>query len=171
MEAKKASTAKCAGPLQYGVERPDGENTMIKTIQYLAEDDPSRVLVALDLKTAFQNVSHRAMLHSIERNDPDLAVVFSTWYTGATEHRMQYDSVCTKISAYSGVDKGCPLSTCGLSTAVDPVLQSMLANICRQHDSGAKLFAYLGDWYVWMKPQYLLQTVGLTVAATRSVNP
>ena len=35
--------------------RPDGANTMIKTIQYLAEADSSRVLVALDLKAAFQN--------------------------------------------------------------------------------------------------------------------
>ena len=29
----------CAGPLQYGVGRLDGANTMIKTIQYLTEDD------------------------------------------------------------------------------------------------------------------------------------
>ena len=57
MAAKKESVAKCAGPLQYGVGRPDGANTMIKTIQYLAEADNSRVLVALDLKAAFQNVS------------------------------------------------------------------------------------------------------------------
>ena len=42
MAAKKESVAKCAGPLQYGVG-PDGANTMIKTIQYLAEADPTRV--------------------------------------------------------------------------------------------------------------------------------
>ena len=36
-----------------------------KTIQYLAEADNSRVLVALDLKAAFQSVSRRAMLCSI----------------------------------------------------------------------------------------------------------
>ena len=62
MMSKKESVAKCAGPFQYGVGRPDGANTMIKTIQYLAEADNSRVLVALDLKAAFQNVSRRAML-------------------------------------------------------------------------------------------------------------
>ena len=75
MAGKKESVAKCAGPLQYGVGRPDGANTMIKTIQYLAEADNSRVLVALELKAAFQNVSRRAMLHSIEKSDPDLAPV------------------------------------------------------------------------------------------------
>ena len=73
MAAKKQSVAKCAGPLQYGVGRPDGANTMIKTIQHLAEADNSRVLVALDLKAAFQNVSRRAMLHSIAQTDTDLA--------------------------------------------------------------------------------------------------
>ena len=56
---------------------------MIKTIQYLADADSSRVLVALDLKAAFQNVSRRAMLYSIEQNDADLAPVFPKWYTGA----------------------------------------------------------------------------------------
>ena len=53
---------------------------MVKTIQYLAEADSSRVLVALDLKDAFQNVSRRAMVYSIEQNDLDLAAVFSKRY-------------------------------------------------------------------------------------------
>ena len=46
---------------------------MIKTIQYLAEADRTQVLVALDLKAAFRNVSRPAMLNSIEHTDPDLA--------------------------------------------------------------------------------------------------
>ena len=104
MAAKKESVAKCAGLLPYGVGRPDGANTMIKTIQYLAEADNSRVLGALDLKAAFQNVSRRAMLHNIAQADTDLAAVFSSWCTGTTEHRMHYDSAYTKITANSGVD-------------------------------------------------------------------
>ena len=71
---------------------------------------------------------------------------------------MHYDSAYTKISANSGVDQGCPLSTCGISAAIDLVLR-----ICRLHDPGAKLFAYLDDWCLWIKPQHL-------TAATRSVN-
>ena len=78
MTAKKESVAKCAGPLQCGVGRPDGANTMIKTVQYLAEADNSRVFVALDLKAAFQNVSRSAMLYSIAQTDADLAAVFSS---------------------------------------------------------------------------------------------
>ena len=144
MAAKKESVAKCAGPYQYGVGRPDGANTMIKTIQYLAEADNSRVLVALDLKAAFQNVSRRAMLYSIAQTDADLAAVFSRWYTGTTEHRMHCDSAYTKITANSGVDQGCPLSACGFSAVVDPTLHSIMAELCTLYDSGAQLFAHLG---------------------------
>ena len=63
MAAKKESVAKCAGPLQYGVGRSDGANMMIKTIQYLAEADPSRVLVALDL--VVQHRTKRAELAAV----------------------------------------------------------------------------------------------------------
>ena len=168
MAAKKDPVANCAGPLQYGVGRPDGAN-IIRTSQYVAEADSSRFLVALDVKAAFQNVSRGAMLHSIEQNDPDLAAVLSKWYIGTTEHRMHYESAHTKISANSGVDQGCP-STCGFSAAVDPVLRFVLADIRRLHDPDAKLFACLDDWYNWIKPRYLLQTFHLMVTATRSVN-
>ena len=107
-------------------------------------------------------------LFSVEQNDADLAAVFSKWYTGTTEHRMHYDSAYTKISANSGVDQGCPLSTCSFSAAIDPVPRSVLADICRQLDPSAKLFACLDDWYIWIKPQHLLQT--FVFIATRSVN-
>ena len=72
---------------------------MIKTIEFLAAADNSRVLFALDLKTAFQNVSRRAILHSIAQTDTNLAAVFSRWHKGTTEHRMHYDSAYTKITA------------------------------------------------------------------------
>ena len=140
MAAKKESVAKCAGPLQYDVGRPDGANIMVKTIRYLAEADPTPVLVALDLKVAFQNVPRRAMLHSIEQTDPDLAAVFSRWYTVSTAHRIHFESSCSKISANSGVDQGCPLSACGFAAAIDPFTS------CRLKPA-AKLFAYL-NWYL-----------------------
>ena len=91
--------------------------------------------------------------------------LFSPSGTLVTEYRMHYDSADTKISANSGVDQGCPLSTCGFSAAIDPVLPSVLADICRLHDPGAKLFAYLDDWHLWIKPQYLLQTFALELLA------
>ena len=67
------------------------------------------------------------------------------WYTGTTERKMHFESSYAKISANSGVDQGCSLSTCGFSADID-----------------AKLFANLDDWYLWIKPQCLAD------AATRS---
>ena len=83
---------------------------------------------------------------------------------------MHYDSAYTKITANSGVDQGCPLSACGFSAVVDPTLHSIMAELCTLYDSGAQLFAYLDDWYLWIKPQCLLQTIAVITAATRSVN-
>ena len=85
------------------------------------------------------------MLHSIEQSDLDLAAVSSKWYTGTTEHRMHHESAYTKVSANSGVDQGCPLLTCGFSSVIDLILRFVLADICRQLDPGAKLFAYPDD--------------------------
>ena len=103
MAAKKESVNTL--DLQYGVGRLDGANTMIKTIQYLAEADPTRVLVALNLKAAFQGVSRRAVLNSIEHTDPDLTAVFNKWHTRDTDRRMHFESSHTKITPNSGVDQ------------------------------------------------------------------
>ena len=110
------------------------------------------------------------MLYSIAQTDADLSAIFSKWYTGTTEHWMHDGSAYTQINTNSGVDQGCLLSACGFSAVVDPVLRSVLAQLCTHYDSGAKLFAYLDNWYLWIKPQYLLQTVAVITAATRSVN-
>ena len=75
--AKKPSVMAAAGPPQHGVGCQDGANKMIKSIQYFAEADQSHILVALDLKAAFQKVSRRRMPHSLGQHDPDLATVFS----------------------------------------------------------------------------------------------
>ena len=103
MAAKKESVN--ALDLQYGVGRLDGANTMIKTIQYLTEVGPTRVLVALNLKAAFQNVSRRAVLNSTEHTDPDLAAVFNKWHTRDTDRRMYFQSSHTKITPNSVVDQ------------------------------------------------------------------
>ena len=90
--------------------------------------------------------------------------------TGTTEHRMHYDSAYTKISADSGRDQGCPQSACGFSAVVDTELRSVMAQLCTHYDTGAKLFANLDDWCLWIKPQHLLQTIAAITTATRSVN-
>ena len=100
---------------------------MIKSIQYFAEADQSRVLVALDLKAAFQNVSRRSMLRSLGNHDPELATVFSRWYTGSTTHRMHHGGAYAHVQASSGIDQACPLSPCGFAAAVDPISRYILS--------------------------------------------
>ena len=107
------------------------------------------------------------MPNSIEHTDPDLAAVFSKWYTGDAEHRMHFEASYTKITDNSGVDQGSPLSTCGFSAATKPVLRFVLADLCRLLDDGAKLFAYLDDWYLWIKQQCLNDALVPIAAATR----
>ena len=161
--AKEESVVMCAGPLQRGVGCPRGANKMVKTITYFAEADPSRVFFALDLKAAFQIVSRRAMLHNIEQPDPDLAAVFSRWYTVSTKHRMHFEHSYAKISANSGVHQGCPLSACGFAAAIDLVARFVLAELRRLLHEGAKLLL-TSTTLVHLDP------VLLSTAATRSTN-
>ena len=148
----------------------DGANKMIKSIQYFAEADTTRVLVALDLKAAFQNVSRRAMMFSLGQHDPELATVFSRWYTGSTTHRMHYDGSYAHIQANNGIDQGCPLSPCGFAAAIEPISRAILAETRSKLDDGAKLWAYLDDWYIWIKPQHITEAIGLISTATRTIN-
>ena len=165
--AKTPSVIAAAGPLQHGVGCQDGANKMIKSIQYFAEADEDRVWVALDMKAAFQNVSRRSMLLSLGQYDPDLATVFSQWYTGATTHRMDHDGSYAHIHASSGIDQGCPLSPCGFAAAVAPISRYILSETQRTLDSGARLRAYLDDWYIWIKPKHIPATIDLSSNATK----
>ena len=137
--SKKPSVMAATGMLQHGVGCQDGANKMIKSKQYFDEADTTRVLVALDLKVAFQNVSRRAVMFSLGQHDPELATVCSRWYTGSTTHRMHYDVSYAHIHANSGIDQGCPLSPCGFAAAVAPISRYILSETQRALDSGAKL--------------------------------
>ena len=125
--AKKPSVMAAAGALQHGVGCQDGANKMIKSTRYLVEADTDQVLVALDLKAAFQNISRRAMLFHLGQHDHELATVYSPWYTGSTTRRMYYDGSYAHIQDNSGIDQGCPLSPCGFAAAIEPISRAILA--------------------------------------------
>ena len=110
------------------------------------------------------------MLHSLEQRDPDLATVFSRWYTGTTTHRMHYDGSYAHIQDSSGIDQGCPLSPCGFAAAVDPISRYILTQTQLTLDSGAKLWAYLNDWYIWIKPQHIPAAIKPITNATLTIN-
>ena len=75
LKTRTSTIQKAVGPHQYGVSTKDGANVMIKKIQVAAEMDTQRVLVALDIKAAFQNISRKAMINAIAAHDHQLACV------------------------------------------------------------------------------------------------
>ena len=54
-------------------------------------------------------------------------------------------------------------TTCGFAAAVNHILLFILSETQRTLDSGAKLWAYLDDLYIWIKPH-------LALGATRTIN-
>ena len=161
--AKRESVAMCAGPLQCGVGRPDGANT-IKTMTPRKLTPPESLLLLtakrpckmclVDPCCTVSSKPMRILLLSSPSGTP------APQSTGCTTVLPTPKSVST-----AGWIRDALSRLVVFRRAFDPVLRPVLADICRHYDPGAKLFAYLDDWYLWIKPQHLQQTV-----ATRSVN-
>ena len=157
-----------AGTLQHKVACRDGANKMIKSIQYSAEADPSRVLVALDPKAAFHNVSDGPLLHTLEEHDPDLAIVFSRWYTGSNTHRMHHDGSYAHVHTPSV--ELIKVEHSRRAAAVEPISRLILSETHRMLDSGATLWACLDDWYIWIKSQYIQAATNQISSSTPATN-
>ena len=108
-------------------------------------------------------------MFSLGQHDPELATVFSRLYTGSTTHRMHHDGSYAHIQANSGIDQVCPLSPCGFAAAIEPISRAILVEAGSNLDVGAKLWAYLDDWYIWIKPQHITAAIELSTA-TRTIN-
>ena len=83
---------------------------------------------------------------------------------------MHYDGSYAHIQASSGIDQGCPLSPCGFAAAVEPISRAILSDTRSRLDSGAKLWAYLDDWYIWIEPRHITEAIELISTATRTIN-
>ena len=83
---------------------------------------------------------------------------------------MHYEGSYAHIQDNSGSDQGCPLSPCGFAAAIEPRSRAILTETQRRLDDGAKLWAYLDDWYIWIKPQHITAAIELMSTATRTIN-
>ena len=83
---------------------------------------------------------------------------------------MHYDGSYAHIQANSGIDQGCPLSPCGFAAAIEPISRAILTETRSKLDDGAKLWAHLDDWYIWIKPQHITEAIELISTATRTIN-
>ena len=170
MKLKKHVVADVVGKLQYGVGMKDGANKLIKCIQVLGQTDDTRVLVALDLKAAFQNVSRKQVMKVMKQADPMFAVVFQTWYTGSTEHRARFqDASFKRLVASSGLDQGCALAAFGFAAATNEKATEALQHIRSNMDGGADMFCYLDDWYLWVQPSKIEQAVDTIARAVDQI--
>ena len=154
MAVKRQSVTTAVGDLQCGVGAKDGASRMIKTIQQRAEVDHDRVLVALDIRAAFQNISRKAIIDALNATDPELAAIFSTWSHGKAKHRARLSTGrIDHITASSGVDQGDPLSSAAFAAGIANPLRHALHNIQQSLDAGAAMHLYIDDWYVWIRPE------------------
>ena len=53
---------------------------------------------------------------------------------------------------------------------MEPISRAILSETRSMLDDGAKLWAYLVDWYIWIKPQHITEAIELISTATRTVN-
>ena len=68
------------GPLQYGVGRTAGVETVHKTLAVLAAARPDAAFLSLDATNAFNAVSRNAIRAGISANAPVLARTAAAWY-------------------------------------------------------------------------------------------
>ena len=53
---------------------------------------------------------------------------------------------------------------------IEPISRAILAETRSKLDDGAKLWACLDEWYVWIKPRHIPAAVELIANATRTIN-
>ena len=80
------------------------------------------------------------------------------------------DGSYAHIQANNGIDQGCPLSPCGFAAAIELTSRAILTETRSNLDEGAKLWAYLDDWYIWIKPRHITEAIELISTATRTIN-
>ena len=86
---------------QYGVGQKDGSGKFTKLLRTLVDQDPSRHVISLDIKAAFQTVSRSAIAKGLEPH-PVAARAFRAWCprNTTTNHRTQLaDGTFRRISA------------------------------------------------------------------------
>ena len=162
MIGEKEAVANLTHNRQYGVGREDGSGKLTKLLRTLVDQDPSRHVISLDIKAAFQTVSRSAIAKGLEPH-PVAAQAFRAWYphNTTTSHRVQLaDGTFRRISANRGVDQGDPLAAYGFSKGEEASLDDLEADIQALHRSN-RLLVYLDDAYVVCRPEDASEAIRL----------
>ena len=152
--AKNTSVTAAAGPPQYGGGCQDGAHKVT---------NPSNTS-GKPTKTESWSPSTSRLPSRTYPDAPSCTVsgiLTLTWprcspdETQAPPHTACITTILAPIHDSSGIDLGCPLSPCGFVARADPISRCILSETHRMRASGAKLWAFLDDWYIWIKPQHI----------------
>jgi hypothetical protein len=129
--------AKLLNPLQLGVGTPNGTEGLIHGLNRIlaSASDPSLVILAVDFKNAFNEVSRQDMVDQVAKEFPEILQWVNLTY--ACEALLFSGSDI--ILSTSGVQQGDPLGPLLFPLVLQPFLQSL-------HDvQGVQVAAYLDD--------------------------
>ena len=148
---RKKENAEAVGHLQYGVARKAGGDALYKSLQCRLTACPDSVLIGIDFKAAFQNISRSKIRRAINKYAPWLKDACEAWYGGAATH-IVYDLIgkCHEIASDRGVDQGCPLGAFLFALALREPSEDVLA-YALSLDPKASLYFYLDDGYIICK--------------------
>ena len=156
---RKDEIGRAVGPLQYGVARKAGVDALHKSLKVRLASHPGSVLVCLDFKAAFQNISRSKVRSGVMKHAPWLLETCDAWYGGPATHVL-LDQLGVRhiIQAADGVDQGCPLGALFFALALHDVSEEVLS-FAKRLDEHAGLFFYLDDGYLVCNPQVVEQVL------------
>ena len=136
-------------PRQYGTGLPDGASVLTKLLRTLADENPARCFVSLDIKAAFQAIARDQILHATA-NHQVFHESFAAWYSRDTmvTHRLaKEDGTYAYIKANQGVDQGDPLSAYAYTQGIEAALKD-IDTFLKTLSSTNRVVSYLDDTYL-----------------------
>ena len=167
--AKKPSVMAAAGSLQHRVGCQDGANKMIKSIHYFAEADP----------TASWSLSISRLLSNMSPGAPCCSAWSSTtlnWPRSSPDGTRAPPRTACISAVRTRTSTPAAESIRARSHRADSQLPSNLSQDSSSRktknrlDGGAKLWAYLDDWNIWIKPRHIRAAIERISNATRTIH-
>ena len=134
----KSKAADYFSPHQLGVACPGGAETMVHSLRACVDrhwEDDDFVVLKVDLRNAFNNVSRQAVLDQCHSHFPELF----PWVSWCYSHPTNLWHPLGSLSSTSGVQQGDPLGSLLFSLVIHPVIIG-IENTCES--------LFFNKWYL-----------------------